>query len=94
MIEHCAHPEAWDTEGAVLDFLDITRDGLQLLEVFVVEFLCTSLIGLDEFLLRGFGTGQDLVTLDVDLFVEFVVLDLKSTVQSLLFLVKLALSIL
>lgn len=94
MIKHCAHPEAWDTEGAILDFLYITRDGLQLLEVFVVEFLCTSLIGLDEFLLRGLGTGQDLVTLDVDLLVEFVVLDLKSTVKSLLFLVKFALSIL
>lgn len=94
MIEHRAHPEAWHTEGTVLDFLHITRDGLQLLVVLIVEFLSAGLIGLDEFLLRGLGPSENLVTLNVDFLVELVVLELKCTVQSLLFLVKFALSIL
>lgn len=94
MIEHCAHPEAWDTEWAILDFLDVARDGLQLLEVFVIEFLSTGLIDLKELLLWCLSTCEDFVSLYVDLLVEFVILELKSTVKCLLFLVKFALSIL
>ena len=94
MVEHGAHPEAWHSEGAVLDFLHVAGDVLELLEVLVVELLRTRLIGLDQLVLGGLGTREDLATLRVDLLVEFVVLELEGTVQSLLFVVDLALVVL
>ena len=94
MIKHSSHPEAWDTEGAILNFLDITRDWLKLLEVLVIELLSTCLIDLEEVLLWGFGTSEDLVTLHVHFLVESIVFEFKSTVKCLLFLIKFAFSIL
>jgi hypothetical protein len=94
MVEHGTHPESWHTKRAVLDLFHIAGYRLQLLVVFVIKFLGTSLINLEQLLLRGLGTSEDLIALSIDLFVEFVILELKCTVESLLFLIKLTLLIL
>jgi hypothetical protein len=94
MVEHCTHPESWHTKRAVLDLLHIAGYRFQLLVVFVIKFLGTSLIHLEQLLLRGLGTSEDLIALSINLFVEFVILELECTVESLLFLIKLTLLIL
>lgn len=94
MIKHGSHPEPWDTERAILNFLDITRDGLKLLIVLIIELLSTGLIDLEELLLWGLGPCEDLITLHIDFLVEGIVFEFEGAVKCLLFLIKLALSIL
>ena len=52
MVEHCAHPESWDTEWGVLDVLHVASVNLKLLIFLIVEFLCSVVKLLDEFI-RG-----------------------------------------
>jgi hypothetical protein len=94
MIKHSSHPEPWDTEGAILNFLDITRDRLKLLEVLIIKLLSTGLIDLDELLLWCLSTSEDLITLLVHFLVEGIVFEFESTVKCLFFLINFALSIL
>lgn len=90
MVEHGAHPEPWDTEGGVLDVLDITGGDLNLLVVFVVEELSAGLI-LSEDISRGLLlTGEELVSLLIDLLVQAVILKLELTVDLLVLLIDLA----
>lgn len=94
MVEHGAHPEPWDTEGGVLDVLDIAGGDLDLLVVLVVEELSAGLI-LSEDLSRGLLlTGEELVSLLVDLLVKAVILELELTVDLLVLLINLALLVL
>ncbi len=94
MIKHSSHPEPWDTEGTILNFLDITRDRLKFLEVLIIELLSTCLIDIEELLLRGLCTCENLIALHVNFLVEGIVFEFESTVKCLLFLIKFALSIL
>jgi len=94
VVDHGAHPEAWDSGGTILDLLHIAAVHLELLVVFVVEFLRAGLVNLENVLGGDLLTGENLLTLLEDSLVEFVVLELKGTVESLLLFIDLSLLIL
>jgi len=80
MVEHGAHPEPWNSEGRVLDILNIASIHLNLLVILVVEDLGAGVI-LSEEVSRGLLlSGKDEVSLLIYLLVESVVLELELSV--------------
>jgi hypothetical protein len=48
VVNHGAHPEAWDTSGTVLDVLNIASIDLELLVILIIKFLCAGLVCLED----------------------------------------------
>lgn len=88
MVKHGSQPESWDSQGAVLDFLDVARVDLNLLEVFIIKLLSSSLVFLEE------SSGwldlalQNLVSLIIDLLVELIVFEFKFSIDFLFLFIE------
>ncbi len=94
VVEHGTHPEPWNTEGSVLDVLDIAGVDLNFLVVFVVEELGAGLVLSEEVSGGLLLSREDVGSLLINLLVQAVILELQLTVELLILIIDLALLVL
>lgn len=94
VVKHGADPEPRNSEGSVLNVLNIDWVYFNLLVVLVVENLSTGLKLSDEIGSGLLLTGDEVLTLLINLLVQAVVLKLKITIDLIVFVINSSLLVL